>query len=452
MAGWQENLQKKLAGLLEAIGDAPIHVALDIPSSPAQVPMRIFLRKTDKLTADALPGSWEPYRRALDQEDYLVFAPFGDIRSSQKVTPPAELTTERATALKAAASAAADAPIQIYVLPPEHVWRTFRELMPELPPQLGGGPSSVLTEGVRWVGIGIDPAKPSLAATIESNSPSAAASFAEFLPGFLRSTLALQLGDDGAEIQQLLTAALSKLEIRVEQDRVLLSTPLLSDQQQSKELMRALVDSIVAPISRDGKMKKFKQLGLAIWNYESANKCLPPNQKGRNVDGSSRLSWRVHILPYLGEVDLYKKFALEEAWNSETNIKLLEAMPDVFKSYPDELLIPNSFRPGYTTFLAPKGPKTIFGSQEPVTVGKVTDGTSNTLWMVEVKPELAVPWTAPQDYEFKDDDPLAGLEIDQKGIFIGGMADGSVHALPADISPTTLLHMFQMNDGNLVDW
>ena len=62
-------------------------------------------------------------------------------------------------------------------------------------------------------------------------------------------------------------------------------------------------------------------------------------------------------------------------------------------------------------------------------IGSITDGTVNTLFAVEVKPELEVPWTAPQDYVFDRQSPAAGL-ANQDGGFVAGMADGSVHFFP----------------------
>ena len=44
------------------------------------------------------------------------------------------------------------------------------------------------------------------------------------------------------------------------------------------------------------------------------------------------LSWRVAVLPYLGEPEreLYQLFKLDEPWDSPANIQLVERMPSVF--------------------------------------------------------------------------------------------------------------------------
>ena len=55
------------------------------------------------------------------------------------------------------------------------------------------------------------------------------------------------------------------------------------------------------------------------------------------------------------------------------------------------------------------GDDTIFGGTKPVKFGDIKDGSSNTLWLVEVKAEFAKPWTSPEDYVFDATNPAIGL-------------------------------------------
>jgi len=71
---------------------------------------------------------------------------------------------------------------------------------------------------------------------------------------------------------------------------------------------------------------------------------------------------------------------------------------------------------------------------------------------VAVAPDRAVPWTAPEDYTFDPNDPAAGLARDAAGRFLMAAGDGSVQRVSGDRSAKTLLHLFQMNDGNPVQW
>ncbi len=197
-------------------------------------------------------------------------------------------------------------------------------------------------------------------------------------------------------------------------------------------------------------MDKFKQLGLAFHNYASAYGSFPPAAQNRDKDGKSGLSWRVHILPFMEENKLYKEFHLDEAWDSPHNIKLLERMPKIYAQSALETASEVSLQTGYTTYVAPLGEGTIAGADKPIKFQHITDGTSNTLLIVEANQDNAVPWTAPQDYEFDPEDPAKGLAVNESGTFTAEMADGSAHQLPRDIDPKTLLHLFQMNDGNPV--
>src|SRR5262249_51036019 len=48
----------------------------------------------------------------------------------------------------------------------------------------------------------------------------------------------------------------------------------------------------------------------------------------------SQLSWRVRILPFLGQTEekLYKQFNLDEPWNSDHNRALISQMPERYHS------------------------------------------------------------------------------------------------------------------------
>ena len=72
-------------------------------------------------------------------------------------------------------AAAGDTAAQLLVLPPEYSRRVIAEMMPTLPEEVGGGPSSVLTDGLRWAAIGVDfPPKLALRVTIQSKDAAAA--------------------------------------------------------------------------------------------------------------------------------------------------------------------------------------------------------------------------------------------------------------------------------------
>ncbi len=67
-------------------------------------------------------------------------------------------------------------------------------------------------------------------------------------------------------------------------------------------------------------------------NYESANHALPPAAV-LGQDGMPLLSWRVLMLPYIEQQELYQRFKLDEPWDSEHNRKLIERMPRIYAPY-----------------------------------------------------------------------------------------------------------------------
>ena len=102
-----------------------------------------------------------------------------------------------------------------------------------------------------------------------------------------------------------------------------------------------------------------KQLALAAINHadEHGGKMLLPAKTDRL--GNPLLSWRVLILPYIGEEELYKQFHLDEPWDSEHNKKLLEKMPAVFAPADSE-----AFKKHETFFQAFVGAGSVFDGRE----------------------------------------------------------------------------------------
>jgi hypothetical protein len=165
-----------------------------------------------------------------------------------------------------------------------------------------------------------------------------------------------------------------------------------------------------------------KQLALAMHNYESTYATFPPAAVCDKT-GKPMLSWRVLILPYIEQQELYKQFKLDEPWDSDHNKKLLAKMPPVYSALDKP-------KPGETTthyrvfvgngagFDYLKGPK-IFDIQ---------DGTSNT-YMIATAAD-AVPWTKPDEVAFDPEKDTGKL----LGAVVGGrvqvaMFDGSVRSL-----------------------
>ncbi|MCC7339412.1 MAG: DUF1559 domain-containing protein [Pirellulaceae bacterium] len=184
-----------------------------------------------------------------------------------------------------------------------------------------------------------------------------------------------------------------------------------------------------------------KQIGLAFHNFHDAYGNFPA-AAGVDDDGKPMLSWRVALLPFLEEDALYNSFHLDEPWDSDHNIALLERMPAVYH-HPSR-----ATEPGYTVYQVPLSDKSLLRQTEPTKIQEITDGTSNTILALETSTEAAVPWTAPQDYEIDEDNP--GLDLFTNAMTQMLFGDGSVQTLYEGVGSEVLNALYTRAGGEVV--
>jgi len=187
-----------------------------------------------------------------------------------------------------------------------------------------------------------------------------------------------------------------------------------------------------------------KQIGIAMHGYNDNSGSLPPAAVCDKT-GKPLLSWRVLILPYVEEGELFKQFKLDEPWDSEHNKKLLARMPKVYA-------IPGRTKPGdtdthYRVFVGNgAGFEWVRGMRLPA---DFPDGTSNTLLCFTA--ETAVPWTKPDELAFdpeKDMTRLFGAVAN--GRIQIGLFDGSVRTYTKLPSKTTVHALITRNGGEVL--
>lgn len=224
---------------------------------------------------------------------------------------------------------------------------------------------------------------------------------------------------------------------------------------------RALLDSLgmghlLAEAKPDGKLEpaqdtqetalRLRQLGLAMHGYHDTNGHFPNAVSFDKQGKKTLLSWRVHLLPYLQEGNLYAQFKLNERWDNEHNRKLIARMPRIYQSANPKLTAA-----GKTRLAAPSGEGTLFPAKnQPLRISEIPDGTSNTIMLVEADDAHAVVWTKPDDLEIDLKKPLAGLAIRPPGAFLALLADGSVRFLREEIDPKTVAALFTRAGGEMV--
>ena len=210
-------------------------------------------------------------------------------------------------------------------------------------------------------------------------------------------------------------------------------------------LMLPAVQTVRTAARKTQSMNNMRQQTLGMLNYESENRAFPAQQEGG-------LSWRVHILPYVECDYLYQQFHLDEPWDSPHNIQLLDQMPSIYDC-PNIGHLP----PGYTVYqvpytdldVNPEGPRALFDtSGEGITFREITDGTSNTIAVLEVDAAAAVEWTKPADWEYDPSDPTRNLGDVNIGTITVSFADGSIHQLPDNIDPEDMKALITRDAGD----
>jgi RNA polymerase sigma-70 factor (ECF subfamily) len=167
---------------------------------------------------------------------------------------------------------------------------------------------------------------------------------------------------------------------------------------------------------------------------------------GPALDPNARplLSWRVALLPFLGEHNLYTQFRRNEPWDSEHNRKLLAKMPAVYAP-------PGQKAGDRTYYQAIVGSGAVWEPRRQLQwPGGIPDGTSNTILLVEAA--APVPWTKPEDLPFVPDQALPRFGGLFGGDFHALFADGVVKLLSAKADEEQLRLAITPADGNPIDF
>lgn len=202
---------------------------------------------------------------------------------------------------------------------------------------------------------------------------------------------------------------------------------------------------------RTAAMNQMRQMALALQNYEAAHQHFPAVGTEEQP-----LSWRVQLLPFLEEMELRSQFHYDEPWDSPHNLTLVEKMPKIFDKPPVTLA------PGKTVYVLPTTsaeaaaagqlPAAFVQGERGATRRKFSDGTSNTIFILEADPTGAVTWTD-SDSEWMHDpnDPMRSLQS-RPNVILAAFADGSVSAIDRNISPQVFNALITRSGGERVEY
>ncbi|HJT30567.1 MAG TPA: DUF1559 domain-containing protein [Pirellulales bacterium] len=181
------------------------------------------------------------------------------------------------------------------------------------------------------------------------------------------------------------------------------------------------------PARRSQCRNNLKQIALGLQTYESTYGAFPPAYTV-DADGKRLHSWRTLILPFVEQKPLYDTIDLSKPWDDPANAKAFNgAIPAYFCPSVDKPL-------NHTVYLATVTPNGCIQSTRPRPLSEITDRHSQTLMVIEVDPQHAVPWMAPTD---ADGALLLAFGPETQFAHPGGthaaFVDGSVHFLGAEL-------------------
>jgi hypothetical protein len=351
------------------------------------------------------------------------------------------------TELPAAITAAGDSTVQILFLPTTDHRRVIDEVV-VLPVKNDLG--MALTRGIRWATLGLDLGrKPRAELALQLADAASAKKVPELLAAGIDLIGQVKFLGEEKPLKDMLRGkfetAAKALKPKVSGSRVTLSL----SQPGAMHAVALLCSSILertARVERSSPGTNFQQILIAFYNYHDAIGTFPAHAI-YSKDGKPLLSWRVALLPYVGENDLYKEFHLDEPWDSLHNKKLIARMPKVYRS--PKIKDP---RPGLTTYLAPINKAFVFtGTKEGIRFPKdIPDGTSHTAIIVDVNDETGVPWTKPADLIVDEKNPWKGLLGHYPSFVLVGMADGTVVPVPKTLKASTLWAIFTRAGGEVI--
>jgi prepilin-type processing-associated H-X9-DG protein len=235
--------------------------------------------------------------------------------------------------------------------------------------------------------------------------------------------------------------------VKIEQDKSVAKLHARTDADTITTAVKTLLPAVGASREAARRAKcvnNLKQIELALFNYESTYGFFPPTVL-YGPDGKTTYSWRVAILPFLENADLYNQYKFDEPWDGPNNSKLIARMPAVFNCPDDDEGLASHF----SSYFAPKGPDTLLSDRKEGTrIAEITDGTSNTIMIVEAK--RPIPWTKPEDVIFADGMPKDAIGGLHPGGFNVGMGDGSVRFLRDTVNKVVLQALFSRSSGEVI--
>jgi hypothetical protein len=148
-----------------------------------------------------------------------------------------------------------------------------------------------------------------------------------------------------------------------------------------------------ASVQKISCRSNLERIAAALKQYEIEHGALPPAFIA-DATGKPMHSWRVLILPQLGEQTLHERYKFDEPWDGPNNIQLVKKMPDVFGCPAD----PDARLKGESSYMVLVGPTTLFPGRTTMSSRQVRDDPTITILVAEC-PVAGTVWTEPKDLD-----------------------------------------------------
>lgn len=344
--------------------------------------------------------------------------------------------------LDAALEIGKDGPVQMAMALSDDARKIFEQIAPTLPDELGGGSITKMTRSIKWTSVTIGNApKFPLQITIETDghpeSLNSLATSQELFSKHLVSLVSQSLPEPLVGLRPKIQRAVSGITAKNVDTKRIVDWDLGAALHEFKKDV-----PLSTAAHRMRSMNNMKQLMLALHSYHDVYGQFPTDIKDKN--GKVLLSWRVRILPYLENQNLYNAFKLNEPWDSEHNKPLSKNLVKAFVSPRQKGDLTK------TTYLAPLGEGFMWDQPKGTRLADVTDGTSNTIVLLEVDDDQAVEWTKPGDFKIDPKDPKKHLLGHYPDGFLTAFGDGSVRFLKKNTTNENLIYMLTRAGGEVL--
>ena len=209
------------------------------------------------------------------------------------------------------------------------------------------------------------------------------------------------------------------------------------------EKLKPMFESTHLALQRSEAANNLRQVSVGLHDYHDATGHMMPSVLVSKY--GKKYSWRIAILPYIDEKELYEQYRFDEDWDSPHNSKVTAKMPDFFRSVSDDKESTNS------SWYMLTGPGGAVNDDGPMTLEELSkaDGTSQTIVAVEAKRN--VHWAKPEDIVVDPKQGMPKLGGFHKGGFNVTFGDASVFFVNENVAPEVLWSMFTARGGEAVD-